>query len=117
MKKITSNDLANLLNIGFDGKIEFCGRVFVRHFVHGSSRHFFKADGGFTLKQEECDKQMRKSYLLLYCKSGLNFLPTTGDGPIKSYNRPGYGDVIAFPIEMAPDAVLQIEPDQDSIWY
>ena len=108
MQKITSSKLAELLQNGFEGEIQFLGRIFCR--LEDISSSFYENSGKFVLSPAGEDEGVREgSYLVRTAESSFYFKPE-GKKPIVSNHHERYGDVIAFSIDFPAKAVLQIEP-------
>ena len=113
MQRIDSSRLAQMLNEGFEGKIAFSGKVFgsVREDERNSS-DFYTSEGQFSLSAAGRDQgETEGSYLISNSKTNFYFKPTR-EKPIESNYHEGYGDIIAFNIDLAKNAVLQIEPTE-----
>ncbi len=112
MRKITSSQLAELLQRGFEGEIQFSGCIFCS--LEDRSSSFYESSGKFVLAPVGRDEGAREgSYLLKNAESRFYFKPE-GKKPIVSTPLKRYGDVIAFPIDFPAKAVLQIEPKEIS---
>jgi hypothetical protein len=112
MQRITSSKLAELLQNGFEGEIQFSGRAFCRIEDVSQSTTFYESSGKFSLTQAGRDCGVEEgSYLLTNTESRFFFKPEERR-KIRSESRERYGDIIAFPIDFPAKAVLQIEPKE-----
>ena len=108
MKSISASSLSHLLEGGFQGIVQFDGRVFARINLADSQQSFgfYEADGRFVLSALDSgigryNLKLNGSYFSFEKKKGANIGYSDDDK---------YGPVIMVPIAQPERACLQIEP-------
>lgn len=121
MRLITSSDLADLLNKGFEGEVTFSGNIYCR--LRNDKKDdtfdddkpepiFYQVDGGGLSLTEagRCLSGVKAGfYAIRTLNHSFRFKPRNGE-EIKSHYNEGYGDVIFFSIDFPVKGVLRIEP-------
>ena len=126
MRQITSSDLADLLNNGFNGSVELEGSVYCR--IRGDKKDlsfdnvdeptFYRFHGRFSLSAAGKDHGVKEgSYAFMPNGGGTFYFTPNRNKKIESVNQERYGDVIAFDIDFPVKGVLQIEPNRESIKF
>ena len=108
MYEISSKTLADLLNDGFEGDVQFGGRVFciINGLFSGEQSIFYESSGRFILSPPILD---RRWYSLRQENYSLRF-ERRKNTEIRYSNNEVYGPKIVVPITIHDNASLQIEP-------
>ena len=107
MNEIYANQLADLINDGFSGQVQFEGCTRVEYYSLREVKTIYRNQGVFTLHAPE-PTQRREEYELRREESV--FLFNRGKGKVSYSNPEKYGPIIGIPIDFAPRACLIIEP-------
>ncbi|MEK6897336.1 MAG: hypothetical protein AABW93_02305 [Nanoarchaeota archaeon] len=106
MQKITSSKLAELLQNGFEGEIQFSGRVLCC-LEAVMSNTLYENSGRFSLATAE-----RKNGYYLMKNEGSEFYFKPKEGKPITPERGVNLCAISFPIEVPEKAVLMIDPEE-----